>query len=108
MYIERDSRRQTPRETKTDSAESFEYLNRCLDLLINYISDTSPKIVSEFSSLRLKIKKKCLYFIKKQNLYMVNRGNYCIILQREYGNSKEVTQNLKSFSWPEHAVAALV
>ena len=74
MYIERDSRRQTPREAKTDSAESFEYLNRCLDLLINYISDTSPKIMSEFSSLRLKIKKKCLYFIKKQNLYIWSVG----------------------------------
>ena len=48
MYIERDSRRQTPRDAKTDSGDSSEYLNRCLDLLINYISDTSPKIMSEF------------------------------------------------------------
>ena len=55
MYIERDSRRQTPRDAKTDSADSFEYLNRCLDLLINYISDTSPKIMSEFSPLKLRI-----------------------------------------------------
>ena len=51
MYIERDGRRQTPRDTKTDSAESFEYLNRCLDLLINYISDCVPNIMSKFFSM---------------------------------------------------------
>lgn len=50
MYIERDGRRQTPRDTKTDSAESFEYLNRCLDLLINYISDCVPNIMNEILS----------------------------------------------------------
>ena len=48
MYIERDSRRQTPRDPKTDSAECFEYLNRCLDFLINYIVDCVPKIMSKF------------------------------------------------------------
>jgi hypothetical protein len=44
MYLERDSRRQTPRDTKVDPAE-MEYLNRCLDLLINYISDSVPNII---------------------------------------------------------------
>ena len=53
MYIERDSRRQTPRDTKTDSAESFEYLNRCLDFLINYIVDCVPHIMSKLSFLCL-------------------------------------------------------
>ena len=47
MYLERDSRRQTPRDTKVDPAE-IEYMNRCLDLLINYISDSVPKIIGGF------------------------------------------------------------
>ncbi|XP_053386677.1 serine/threonine-protein kinase ULK4-like isoform X1 [Mercenaria mercenaria] len=49
MYLERDSRRQTPRDTKVDPGE-IEYLNRCLDLLINYISDAVPKIMGEVLS----------------------------------------------------------
>ena len=53
MYIERDSRRQTPRDTKTDSGESFEYLNRCLDFLINYIVECVPHIMSKLSFLFL-------------------------------------------------------
>lgn len=46
MYLERDSRRQTPRDTKVEPGE-IEYLNRCLDLLINYISEATPKIMGE-------------------------------------------------------------
>ena len=48
MYLERDSRRQTPRDTsKTTEPAEIEYLNRCLDLLINYILDCTPNIMSK-------------------------------------------------------------
>ncbi|KAK3602625.1 hypothetical protein CHS0354_034209 [Potamilus streckersoni] len=50
MYLERDSRRQTPRVTKGDSTDDWDYLSRCLDLLINYIADAIPNIFSEILS----------------------------------------------------------
>ncbi|XP_052237565.1 serine/threonine-protein kinase ULK4-like isoform X3 [Dreissena polymorpha] len=49
MYLERDSRRQTPRDTKSEPGE-IEYLNQCLDLLIAYISDVVPQIMTEILS----------------------------------------------------------
>ena len=50
MYIERDSRRQTPRDGKAaenNGSESVEYLMQCLDLLINHIVDVIPKLFSK-------------------------------------------------------------
>ncbi|XP_052814405.1 serine/threonine-protein kinase ULK4-like isoform X2 [Mya arenaria] len=46
MYLERDCRRQTPRDTKTDPGE-IEYLNQCLDLLISYICDAVPRVMDD-------------------------------------------------------------
>ena len=46
MYMERDSRRQTPRDTKAEPAE-LEYLNQCLDLLINYMCDAVPSVMAD-------------------------------------------------------------
>nr|XP_034324271.1 serine/threonine-protein kinase ULK4 isoform X2 [Crassostrea gigas] len=50
MYIERDSRRQTPREGKApenNGSESVEYLMQCLDLLINHMVDVVPRLFKE-------------------------------------------------------------
>lgn len=50
MYIERDSRRQTPREGKApenNGSESVEYLMQCLDLLINHMVDVVPRLFSK-------------------------------------------------------------
>ncbi|XP_062580885.1 serine/threonine-protein kinase ULK4-like isoform X2 [Saccostrea cucullata] len=52
MYIERDSRRQTPRDGKVENngSDCSEYLMQCLDLLINHIVDVVPKIFKEIVS----------------------------------------------------------
>ncbi|KAK6166744.1 hypothetical protein SNE40_023371 [Patella caerulea] len=47
MYIERDSRRQTPREPRTETPETVAFLNQALDRLINSITDTLPNIIKE-------------------------------------------------------------
>ncbi|ESO86237.1 hypothetical protein LOTGIDRAFT_220770 [Lottia gigantea] len=47
MYIERDSRRQTPRDPRSDSPDSVQYLNQALDKFINYITDALPGIMKE-------------------------------------------------------------
>lgn len=50
MYIERDSRRQTPRDGKPEGNEFGEYLTKCLDLLITHIVDGVPKLFKEILS----------------------------------------------------------
>ncbi|KAL5018665.1 hypothetical protein ScPMuIL_004387 [Solemya velum] len=50
MYIERDSRRQTPRDNKGDNSENFEYLANCLDLILNSIVSAVPAIFKEILS----------------------------------------------------------
>lgn len=49
MYLERDSRRQTPRDGKVENngSDCGEYLMQCLDLLINHIVDVVPKLFSK-------------------------------------------------------------
>ncbi|XP_067686194.1 serine/threonine-protein kinase ULK4-like isoform X2 [Haliotis asinina] len=44
MYIERDSRRQTPRDHNSENQEAASYLSQCLDLLICLLVDAVPKI----------------------------------------------------------------
>ncbi|XP_013396898.1 serine/threonine-protein kinase ULK4 [Lingula anatina] len=48
MYIERDFKKQT--SAAGDYQEQLEYLGRCLDLIIQYIVETIPKINSEMVS----------------------------------------------------------
>lgn len=52
MYIERDSRRQTPRDKKPaeGGAESGEYMVQCLDFLVNYIVEILPAVFVELLS----------------------------------------------------------
>ncbi|KAK3093040.1 hypothetical protein FSP39_010415 [Pinctada imbricata] len=52
MYIERDSRRQTPRDgkTETNNTDCVEYMTQCLEYLITYITDSVPKIFKEILS----------------------------------------------------------
>ncbi|XP_048734641.2 serine/threonine-protein kinase ULK4-like isoform X2 [Ostrea edulis] len=52
MYLERDSRRQTPRDGKVENngSDCGEYLMQCLDLLINHIVDVVPKLFKEIVS----------------------------------------------------------
>ncbi|CAG5124212.1 unnamed protein product [Candidula unifasciata] len=47
MYIERDSRRQTPRTPKTTPLEAQEYLNQCLELLVSGIVQRLPSVMDE-------------------------------------------------------------
>ncbi|GFR84606.1 serine/threonine-protein kinase ULK4 [Elysia marginata] len=47
MYIERDSRRQTPRTPKTKPVEAQEYLGQCLELLISGIVQRVPRVMDE-------------------------------------------------------------
>ncbi|BFZ15632.1 hypothetical protein BsWGS_18671 [Bradybaena similaris] len=47
MYIERDSRRQTPRTPKTTPLEAQEYLNQCLELLVSGIVQRLPFVMDE-------------------------------------------------------------
>ncbi|XP_041374855.1 serine/threonine-protein kinase ULK4-like isoform X2 [Gigantopelta aegis] len=50
MYIERDSRRQTPRETRGDNQESWAFMGQCLDLLVNHIVNAVPSIFKDILS----------------------------------------------------------
>ncbi|GFO05468.1 serine/threonine-protein kinase ulk4 [Plakobranchus ocellatus] len=47
MYIERDSRRQTPRSSKAKPVEAQEYLGQCLELLISGIVQKLPGVMDE-------------------------------------------------------------
>merc|ERR1719483_1607065 len=47
MYIERDSRRQTPRTPKAKPVEAQDYLNQCLDLLVAGIVNRLPSVMDE-------------------------------------------------------------
>lgn len=47
MYIERDNRRQTPRDKKVDGSEAVEYISQCLEFLINYIVEVLPAVFKE-------------------------------------------------------------
>uniref|UniRef100_A0A2C9L0L6 Protein kinase domain-containing protein n=1 Tax=Biomphalaria glabrata TaxID=6526 RepID=A0A2C9L0L6_BIOGL len=47
MYIERDSRRQTPRTPKIKPVEDQEYLTQCLELLVSGILQYLPFIMNE-------------------------------------------------------------
>ena len=47
MYIERDSRRQTPRTPKTKPVEAQEYLGQCLELLISGIVQRLPRVMGQ-------------------------------------------------------------
>lgn len=50
MYIERDSRRQTPRDKKTEGGtEAGEYMGQCLEFLINYVVEILPAVFSKYS-----------------------------------------------------------
>ena len=48
MYIERDSRRQTPRDKKLEGTEAGEYISHCLEFLINYIVEIIPSVFSKY------------------------------------------------------------
>ncbi|XP_071163636.1 serine/threonine-protein kinase ULK4-like isoform X2 [Mytilus edulis] len=48
MYIERDSRRQTPRDKKAEGGtEAGEYMGQCLEFLINYVVEILPAVFKE-------------------------------------------------------------
>lgn len=47
MYIERDSRRQTPRTPKSKPLEAQEYLSQCLELLISGIVQRLPSVMGK-------------------------------------------------------------
>lgn len=78
MYIERDSRRQTPREGKApenNGSESVEYLMQCLDLLINHMVDVVPRLFSKnHNSSVLYTDTKSFYIQVSKNLRVHNCG----------------------------------
>ena len=47
MYIERDSRRQTGASTKPDNQGQWEYLNKCLNLLSEYLVQVLPQFLGK-------------------------------------------------------------
>ena len=49
MYIERDSRRQTPRTPKTKPVEAQDYLNQCLELLVSGVVQRLPGVMGELT-----------------------------------------------------------
>lgn len=46
MYLERDGRRQTPRDVKAEPGE-IEYLSQCLELLVDYVCEAVPSIMGD-------------------------------------------------------------